>query len=170
MKRASIALLLITVFLSLSYAQEKQLTVSITDDSKVSDFGLFFDGTQGVNYQFSPRISPHGDCIDVVNGYVFVTWYKGGIDKRNLMLSRKNLNIANSNWVSIEFPHQHVGFQGTNPTIGDSHNTAAIGISTIDNTIHLIYMQLQQNHPFSFDTILPQYHCPYFLYIPLSFC
>ena len=139
MKRASIALLLITVFLSLSYAQEKQLTVSITDDSKVSDFGLFFDGTQGVNYQFSPRISPHGDCIDVVNGYVFVTWYKGGIDKRNLMLSRKNLNIANSKWVTIEFPHQHVGYQGTNPTIGDSHNTAAIGISTIDNTIHLIY-------------------------------
>ncbi|MEN8880223.1 MAG: BNR-4 repeat-containing protein, partial [Polaribacter sp.] len=63
--------------------------------------------------------------------------------KRNLMLSRKNLNIDNSPWVTIEFPHQHVGqggeiLKGTGIR-GDSHNTAAIGISTIDNTIHIIY-------------------------------
>ena len=105
--------------------------------------GLFFAGEKNVNYKFGQRITPHGDCVDVVNGYAFVTWYKGGMDKRNLMLSRKNLNIENSPWITIEFPHQHVGqggelLKGTGIR-GDSHNTAAIGISTIDNTIHIIY-------------------------------
>lgn len=104
---------------------------------------MFFAGTKNVNYRFGQRISPHGDCVDVVNGYAFVTWYKGGMDKRNLMLSRKNLNVANSTWITIEFPHQHVGQGGEllNGTgiRGDSHNTAAIGVSTIDNTIHIIY-------------------------------
>ena len=121
------------------WGQTKQLAVTIDESTVIANDALYFDGTQGVNYQFSPRIAPHGDCIDVVNGYVFLTWYRGGMDKRNLMLSRKNLNVANSNWVTIEFPHQHVGFRGIDPTKGDSHNTAAVGISTIDNTIHIIY-------------------------------
>lgn len=131
--------LIICCFYQFNWGQEQQLVVTIDESTVVSTDGLYFDGTSGVDYQFSPRITPHGDCIDVVNGYVFVTWYKGGMDKRNLMLSRKNLNVPNANWVTIEFPHQHVGFRGTDPTKGDSHNTAAIGISTIDNTIHIIY-------------------------------
>jgi len=121
------------------WAQTKQLNATLDHTSRVADNGLYYEGEKGINYQFSPRITPHGDCIDVVNGYVFVTWYKGGVDKRNLMLSRKNLNIPNSNWVTIEFPHQHVGLGGTQPSKGDSHNTAAVGISTIDGTIHLLY-------------------------------
>lgn len=123
---------------NISNAQQKQLSAKLIDDSKVTDLGLYFDGKLGINYQFSPRITPHGDAIDVVNGYVFVTWYKGGMDKRNLMLSRRKLDSPSANWVTIEFPHQHIGFRG-DPTIGDSHNTAAIGVSTIDNTIHLLY-------------------------------
>ena len=116
---------------------------SATKVTKDDEGGLFFAGTQNINYRFSRRISPHGDCVDVVNGYAFVTWYKGGMDKRNLMLSRKNLNVENSPWVTIEFPHKHVGqggeiLKGTGIR-GYSHNTAAIGISTIDNTIHIIY-------------------------------
>lgn len=60
------------------------------------------------------------------------------------MLSRKNLNIPNSPWVTVEFPHKHVGIRGEfekgiTPARGDSHNTAAIGISTIDGTVHMIY-------------------------------
>jgi hypothetical protein len=51
--------------------------------------------------------------------------------------------VPNSEWVTIEFPHKHVGQGGEllNGTgiRGDSHNTAAIGVSTIDNTIHIIY-------------------------------
>ena len=140
-------LLWIMCFFSLlNWGQEQQLAASLDELSQVSgtgEGGLFFAGTQNVNYRFSQRISPHGDCVDVVNGYAFVTWYKGGMDVRNLMLSRKNLSVPNSSWVTIEFPHQHVGQSGEllNGTgiRGDSHNTAAIGISTIDNTIHIIY-------------------------------
>lgn len=116
---------------------------SATSVTNQNEGALFFAGERNVNYRFSQRISPHGDCVDVVNGYAFVTWYKGGLNNRNLMLSRKNLNVENSPWVTIEFPHQHIGqggelFKGTGIR-GDSHNTAAIGISTIDNTIHIIY-------------------------------
>ena len=137
-----------TILLSLIFvvtASAQQLMATLEEESIIADSALFFDGTQydaitnpGGNYRFGRRISPHGDCIDVVGGFVFVTWYKGGFDNRHLMLSRKNLNDPNSDWVTIEFPHQHIGFQG-NPNVGDSHNTAAIGISTIDETIHLLY-------------------------------
>ena len=125
---------------------QKKLSATLKSATRVSEEGeggLFFAGERDVNYRFGKRITPHGDCVDVINGYAFVTWYKGGMDKRNLMLSRKNLTIENSPWVTIQFPHQHVGqsgelFKGTGIR-GDSHNTAAIGISTIDNTIHIIY-------------------------------
>ncbi len=140
-----ILLTLVIGFLS-SISAQKKLSATLKNSTKVTkedEGGLFFAGTKDVNYKFSRRITPHGDCVDVINGYAFVTWYKGGMDKRNLMLSRKNLNIDNSPWVTIEFPHQHIGqggeiLKGTGIR-GDSHNTAAIGISTIDNTIHIIY-------------------------------
>ena len=133
-------------FSFITWGQDNRLDVSLLDISQVTnqgEGGLYFAGSKNVNFNFSQRISPHGDCVDVVNGYAFVTWYKGGIENRNLMLSRKNLNVPNSNWVTIQFPHKHVGirgelFKGTG-TRGDSHNTAAIGVSTIDNTIHIIY-------------------------------
>lgn len=138
---------LIALLFAVFYTHAQQELVAMLDNtSQVSgtgEGGLYFAGTRNVNYNFSQRISPHGDCLDVVNGFAFVTWYKGGMDSRNLMLSRKNLNIPNSNWVTIEFPHKHVGqggeiLKGTGIR-GDSHNTAAIGISTIDNTIHILY-------------------------------
>ncbi|TBN03685.1 T9SS type A sorting domain-containing protein [Hyunsoonleella flava] len=145
MKKYYLGLCLLLVFCSLVEAQ-KELLATLDSSTRVSgngEGGLFFAGTKDVNYRFSRRITPHGDCVDVVNGYAFVTWYKGGMDARNLMLSRKNLNVPNSNWVTIEFPHQHVGQGGEllNGTgiRGDSHNTAAIGVSTIDNTIHILY-------------------------------
>lgn len=145
MKRICL-LLILCCFSQFSLGQEKQLEATLVELSQVSgdgEGGLFFAGTKNINYKFSRRITPHGDCIDVVNGYAFVTWYKGGMDTRNLMLSRKNLTVPNSEWVTIEFPHQHVGQGGEllNGTgiRGDSHNTAAIGVSTIDDTIHIIY-------------------------------
>ncbi|MBC3758657.1 BNR-4 repeat-containing protein [Hyunsoonleella sp. SJ7] len=145
MKKSYFGLCLLLVFCSFVEAQ-KELVATLDSSTRVSgdgEGGLYFAGTRNVNYRFSPRITPHGDCVDVVNGYAFVTWYKGGMDTRNLMLSRKNLNVPSSNWVTIEFPHQHVGQGGEllNGTgiRGDSHNTAAIGVSTIDNTIHILY-------------------------------
>ncbi|WP_203258516.1 BNR-4 repeat-containing protein [Hyunsoonleella ulvae] len=145
MKKSYFVLCLLLVFCSLVEAQ-KELVATLDSSTRVSgdgEGGLFFAGTRDVNYRFAQRISPHGDCVDVVNGYAFVTWYKGGMDTRNLMLSRKNLNVPNSDWVTIEFPHKHIGQGGEllNGTgiRGDSHNTAAIGVSTIDNTIHILY-------------------------------
>ena len=139
-------LVLLCLTSQLNCGQEQQLTANLEELSQVSgtgEGGLFFAGTKNVNYRFGQRITPHGDCVDVINGYAFVTWYKGGMDQRNLILSRKNLTVENSPWVTIEFPHQHVGQSGEllNRTgiRGDSHNTAAIGVSTIDNTIHIIY-------------------------------
>jgi len=144
MKKVLIFIFLVTLW-SISNAQN-ELIVTLKESSKVTkdnEGGLFFVGTKNVNYKFGQRISPHGDCVDVVKGYAFVTWYKGGMDQRNLMLSRKNLNVENSSWVTIEFPHKHVGQSGEilkgTGIRGDSHNTAAIGVSTIDNTIHIIY-------------------------------
>ena len=140
--------LLHTILWALAFvvtANAQQLAVSLEEESAVADSALYFDGTKydaetnpGGNYRFGRRISPHGDCIDVVGGFAFVTWYRGGMDDRTLMLSRKNMQDPNADWVTIEFPHQHIGFQG-NPNVGDSHNTAAIGICTIDETIHILY-------------------------------
>ena len=144
MKKYYIILCLILVTFSIE--AQKELETTLNSSTKVTANGegaLYFAGTKDVNFRFSQRISPHGDCVDVINGYAFITWYKGGLDKRNLMLSRKNLNVPNSNWVTIEFPHKHIGQGGEliNGTgiRGDSHNTAAIGVSTIDNTIHILY-------------------------------
>ncbi len=144
------------------------LAVELDNATQVSgegEGGLYFAGNRNQQFRFSQRITPHGDCIDVVNGYAFVTWYKGGVEFRNLMLSRKNLSDPNSEWVTIEFPHQHVGIRGefvngTNPARGDSHNTAAIGISTIDNTIHIIY----DMHSYARNTSAPFLETSFFNY------
>lgn len=115
---------------------EKVVKIKLIEDVKLTDEGLFFDGKKGINYQYNQRITPHGDCIDFMDGYVFLTWYKGGMEKRNLMLSRKKIGFGE--FQTIEFPDSLIGHNG-NTKRGDSHCTAAIGISPIDKTIHLIY-------------------------------
>jgi hypothetical protein len=113
-----------------------QIKVELLNDTELTKEGLYFEGTKGIDYQFGKQITPHGDCIDVINGYVFVTWYKGGMDKRILMVSRKK--IEGGKWQTIEFPDRHIGYRG-DPTKGDSHNTAAIAVCPIDGTVHMIY-------------------------------
>lgn len=113
------------------------LSIELLESSEVAEDGLYFTGSQGEGYQFGRRITPHGDCIDVVGGFQFVTWYKGGMDQRNLMLSRRR-DEPGAEWVHLQFPHRHIGYQ-QDTTIGDSHNVAVIGVSTADSTIHLIY-------------------------------
>ncbi len=103
----------------------------MTYEGQVAHDGLFF-----TSFQFGARITPHGDCIKVHEGYIFVTWYRGGMDDMAVMLSRKQ--IGGDTWRHIEFPHKHQMFRGDR-TKGDSHNTIAIGISPKDNTIHLLY-------------------------------
>lgn len=123
----------LSCFLSLQIMAQK---VRLIDESPLTDEGLFFEGKKGVDYQFGKQITPHGNCIDVINGYVFVTWYKGGMEHRNLMVSRKK--VDGDTWQTIEFPYKHVGFRG-DPTKGDSHNRAAIRICPINNTVHIVY-------------------------------
>ncbi|NJM79207.1 MAG: hypothetical protein HC854_05365 [Flavobacterium sp.] len=119
--------------------------VRLESEIKISDLGLFFDGSKvgqnasnGSKYDFvfGSRITPHGDCIKEYNGFVFLTWYRGGENDRHVMLSRYNKSTGVLK--TIEFPHQHNGFQNT-PHLGESHNTIAVGICPINGTIHMLY-------------------------------
>ena len=120
--------------------------VTFEKEIKISDKGLFFDG-QDVNpgtpdrgpkydFVFGSRITPHGDCIKEYDGFIFMTWYRGGKNDRHVMLSRYNTRTGVTK--TIEFGHQHNGFQNQ-PHLGESHNTIAVGICPIDGTIHMLY-------------------------------
>ncbi|WP_299894606.1 BNR-4 repeat-containing protein [uncultured Aquimarina sp.] len=84
--------------------------------------------------RFNRNISPKGDCLQFVNGYLFLTWYKGGMQNRNLMLSR--LHLESNTWATIQFPDK-VSLYSSGE--GNSHRVASLGVSPIDGTIHLMY-------------------------------
>ena len=145
MKTHSITLsiaLLLAVFAAKLNAQ-----VSRVFEMKVSNSGLYFDGEArksnfsvdkpGFEYFFGRRITPHGDCIKKYGDFLFLTWYLGGEENKNVMLSR--LHIPTQTLETIKFPHTHVGYQHKYPHIGDSHNTIAVGICPLDSTVHLLY-------------------------------
>lgn len=136
-RKASSALLLLTLAVTCGRAQS-ETDIVLLEEKLVAADGLYYAGERGTDYQFGPQLSAHGDCIKVSNGYLFVTWYQGGSDKRFLRLSRRRLNDSAAEWVHIDFPDQHNGYRG-DPTKGDSHNTAAVGISTKDGRVHLLY-------------------------------
>lgn len=136
MIRFSVLSCFFVLLFSISRNTSAQIKVTLIEDKELTKEALYFEGTKGIDYQFGKQITPHGDCIDVINGYVFVTWYKGGMDKRNLMVSRKK--VDGGEWKTIEFPDRHIGYRG-DPTKGDSHNTAAIVVCPIDGTVHLLY-------------------------------
>ncbi|PQJ76560.1 BNR-4 repeat-containing protein [Polaribacter glomeratus] len=133
-------------FLSLNAIVSAQVTLE--KEVKISDFGLHFNGSKvdndaantGVDapydYVFGNIITPHGDCIKTYKEFVFMTWYKGGKENRHVMLTR--YNTITGTLKTIEFPHQHSGFQN-NWWLGESHNTIAVAISPLDGTIHLLY-------------------------------
>ncbi len=137
------------IFLFISFLTFSQVTLE--KESKITDIGLHFNGskvtsgtkfnaddgnTNSYDYYFGRNISAHGDCIKTYGDYVFMTWYRGGESDRHVMLTRYNTITGTS--VDIEFPHRHTGFQNK-PWIGESHNTIAIAISSLDGTIHLLY-------------------------------
>ncbi|AWB65454.1 hypothetical protein C2869_02940 [Saccharobesus litoralis] len=129
-----------------------QATISLEQEVKVTDKALYFNGVKKssvttarndpdigpgqYDYMYGPSISPHGDAIKVYKDYVFMTWYKGGKYNRRVMLTRYNMKTGTSK--SIEFPHQHTGFEGR-WWVGETHNTIAVGISPKNETIHLLY-------------------------------
>ncbi len=117
----------------------------------LTDLALFFDGVkksvtqartepyvegQKYNFAYGRSIVPHGDAIKVHKGFVYLTWYRGGLLDRHMMLTRYNLKTGTK--VDIEFPHQHTGFEGR-WWVGETHNTIAVGISPKDDTIHLLF-------------------------------
>ncbi len=122
--------------------------VTLQDEFKITDLGLFFDGkkvknkkapdngTERYDYFFGARIAPHGDSIKKYKHYVFMTWYQGGKSNRHVMLTRLNMKTGVQR--TIELPHRHTGYLNQ-PWIGESHNTIAVGVSPIDGTIHLLY-------------------------------
>jgi hypothetical protein len=144
MKMFCTALLLLILTSSCTQPQ-----VTLVSEIKISDSALYFDGDHqrksenAVNrqdgkydYAFGRRITPHGDCIKKYGDYLFLTWYKGGKENRQVMLTRHNL--ATNTSVTIKFPHRHTGFHNQY-FIGESHNTIAVGICPKDETIHLLY-------------------------------
>jgi hypothetical protein len=126
--------------------------ITLEQEVKITDVALFFDGekmgsvkeslaseyepNQKYNYQFGSAIVPHGDAIKVHKEFVFMTWYQGGKYNRHMVLSR--LNLKTGQLKHIQFPHQHTGFWGR-WWIGETHNTIAVGISPLDETIHLVF-------------------------------
>jgi len=111
--------------------------VAFLEESTITDEGLYFwyaDGSKAFHY--NANISPRGDCVSVVNGYIFFGWFKGGMTNRKLMLSRKK--IGSGNWVTIEFPHKNTLIQPGNKW-GDSHRTISVGVSAVDGTVHIYY-------------------------------
>ena len=118
------------------------------EEIEISNTALYFDGDKvdseeantGDNtpydFIFGRVITPHGDCIKTYKEFVFMTWYKGGKENRQVMLTRYNTLTGAK--ITIEFPHRHTGFQNK-WWIGESHNTIAVAISPLDGTIHLLY-------------------------------
>ena len=87
--------------------------------------------------------SSYGDCV-------YITWWKGGLKARNMMLTR--YNTVTKQMRTIEFPDKHIGFRGEyliaeqeDPNAdlenkkGDPHNNISIGFCKKDGTIHLLY-------------------------------
>ncbi|WP_269520461.1 BNR-4 repeat-containing protein [Alteromonas sp. BMJM2] len=123
--------------------------VTLEQQVKITDEGLHFDGRDldfsnvgtpdtGEEYDFffGRNISAHGDAVKTYKHYVFMTWYKGGKNERNVMLSR--YNTLNGELSTIEFPHRHTGFRG-DPLVGESHNTIGLSVSPINGTIHMVF-------------------------------
>lgn len=135
-----IAILLTPIFQT--FAQ-----VKLVAEIKVTDEALSFDGLKDksstnsneetpYDYAYGKAINPHGDCIKTYKEYVFMTWYRGGKEDRHVMLTRYNTSTGSMK--TIEFPHQHTGYNGK-WWIGETHNTIAIGICPRNGTIHLTY-------------------------------
>lgn len=136
-------------FLILVFSHFANAQVTLESQVKITDIGLYFDGEdldfgnvddpdtgQAYDFFFGRSISAHGDAVKTYKHYVFMTWYKGGKDERQVMLTR--LNTLTGTTVDIEFPHRHTGFRG-NPLVGESHNTIGLAVSPINGTIHMVY-------------------------------
>ena len=134
---------------TVSSAMSKANGVFLESQTKITNGALHFDGKKlnhntfekpslgpEYDYFFGKNISAHGDAVKPYKHYVFMTWYKGGKEQRNVMLSRFNTKTGVVK--TIQFPHRHTGFRG-NPLVGESHNTIGLAVSPKNGTIHMVY-------------------------------
>lgn len=152
MKRFSTLILKTLVCAGVCLSFSSYAAFTLEKEIKITDNALYFNGVKKrsvpaarndadigekqYDYMYGAAISPHGDAIKVYKNFVFMTWYQGGKNNRHVMLTRYNLTTGKSK--TIEFPHQHTGFEGR-WWIGETHNTIAVGISPKNETIHLLY-------------------------------
>jgi len=138
----NITLILIFLLSATIYSQ-----VTLEKEIKITDLAMYFDGDRvplntttnsstGYDYVYGTALTPHGDCIKVFGDFVFLTWYRGGKEDRHVMLTRYNQKTGVQK--TIEFPHQHTGYNGK-WWIGETHNTIAIAISPKNGTVHMVY-------------------------------
>lgn len=138
-----------TSIFSLALSLPFWLTAQVTLEKEIliTENALYFDGKQvssddvpnsstGYDYFFGRDISATGDCISTYKHFVFLTWYKGGKENRQMMLTRLNLETGVKK--TIEFPNRHTGYRNV-WWIGESHNYISVAVSPIDGTIHLLY-------------------------------
>ena len=140
--------------------------VAFVESTVITDEALFFwKADDPKPYHYGSAINPHGNCVKVVNGYVFYTWYRGGFADRTLMVSRKK--IGEGEWVHVALPGKMSLVGGK----GDTHHTTNIGICPIDGTVHIMYdhhnedlnyivskknIAFAPNNEFSANNFLPQ--------------
>ena len=133
-KTTMLKLIVVLGFTALSAFNSLSAQVTLIESAVVTDEALFFwkaDDPQP--YHYGAAINPHGNCVKVVNGYVFYTWYKGGFDVRTLMVSRKK--IGEGAWIHVALPGKLSLVGGK----GDTHLTTNIGVCPIDGTVHIMY-------------------------------
>lgn len=134
MKKGTALVTLLTVCFFGSLLGQK---VELIEESTATNEGLYFWYPNGEKaFHYNPNISPRGDCMTVVNGYIYFGWYKGGMKDRDLMISRKK--IGSGKWVTVQLPHKNT-LIGAKKTWGDSHNTISVGVSKKDGTVHVFY-------------------------------
>lgn len=128
---------LLTIMLFCCFGTLMAQKIELVEESTVTKQGLYFWYANGDKaFHYNPNISPRGDCMTVVNGYIFFGWYKGGMKDRDVMISRKK--IGSGKWVTVQLPHKNT-LIGQRKTWGDSHNTISVGVSKLDGTVHVFY-------------------------------
>ncbi len=126
-----------------------QVELEKHDALKQEALRFWYANSSKPSHKFSRNISLTGDCMQYANGYLFFSWYKGGMTTRNLMLSR--LNIATNKWTTIQFSDKSSLYTGGEyKGGGNSHRTAAVGVSKIDGTVHLVYDMHADNLKYRF--------------------
>lgn len=125
-------------FISLSLVSTAQVELAHHKKTEFDALRFWYADGSKPSHKFNRNISPKGDCIQYAKGFVFLSWFKGGMQERNLMVSR--YNPSTRKWVTVKFPDKNTLYRsGEYEGGGNSHKTTSIGVSALDGTVHLAY-------------------------------